>query len=181
MAASENNVSDKRSSDGRSSPEPSADLRIVTYPAEVLARKSKPVEEVDGRVVSLARGMGRLMITSQGIGLAAPQVGVGRRIITVNVGDGFIYLVNPVIVDRQGKARMEEGCLSCPGVSAAVDRDERIVVRGLDLDGNEVTIEAEGLKARVLQHEIDHLDGVLIIDKLPWLDRIMTQKKLRGR
>jgi peptide deformylase len=181
MKASEHNSSAKRSSDRPSPPEPSPDLRIITYPAEVLARKSKPVEEVDSRVVSLARGMSRLMVTSQGIGLAAPQVGVGKRIITVNVGDGFIYLVNPVIVDRQGKARMEEGCLSCPGVAASVDRDERIVVRGLDLDGNEVTIEAEGLKARVLQHEIDHLDGVLIIDKLPWLDRIMAQKKLRGR
>jgi peptide deformylase len=158
-----------------------ADLHIVTWPDEVLAGKSKPVTEVDGQVVSLARGMGRLMVSAQGIGLAAPQVGVARRIITVNVGDGFLYLINPVIIERQGRARMEEGCLSCPGISAVIDRNERIRVRGLDLDGNEVTIEAEGLKARVLQHEIDHLEGVLIIDKLPWLDRIMAQKKLRGR
>ena len=181
MTSSPHQSSEHHSRDQRPLPEPRSDLRIVTYPAEVLAGKSKPVTEVDGRVVSLARGMGRLMITSQGIGLAAPQVGVARRIITVNVGDGFLYLINPEIIEREGKARMEEGCLSCPGVSAVVDRDERIRVRGLDLDGNEVTVEAEGLKARVLLHEIDHLEGVLIIDKLPWLDRIMTQKKLRGR
>lgn len=181
MTSSQNGAAQHRSHGNGSSPEPRADLRIVTYPAEVLAGKSKPVEKVDGRIVSLARGMGKLMVTSQGIGLAAPQVGVARRIIAINVGDGILYLINPQIVERQGKARMEEGCLSCPGISAVVDRDERIQVRGLDLDGNEVTIEAEGLKARVLQHEIDHLEGVLIIDKLPWLDRIMAQKKLRGR
>lgn len=181
MTASEQNSSEQPSRGRESSLKPASDLRIVTYPAEVLAGKSRPVTEVDDRVVSLARSMGQLMVTSQGIGLAAPQVGVARRIITVNVGDGFIYLINPEIVERQGRARMEEGCLSCPGISAAVDRDERIVIRGLDLDSREITLEAEGLKARVLQHEIDHLEGVLIIDKLPWLDRIMAQKKLRGR
>ncbi len=181
MTSSDHNTPKHDADDRRLSPEPLPDLRIITYPAKVLAGKSEPVTEIDGRVVSLARGMGKLMITSQGIGLAAPQVGVSQRIITVNVGDGFLYLINPVIVERQGRARMEEGCLSCPGVSAVVDRDERIRVRGLDLEGNEVTIEAEGLKARVLQHEIDHLEGVLIIDKMPWLDRIMAQKKLRGR
>jgi peptide deformylase len=181
MRPSDQNSSEDRSQDRQASQLPPPDLRIVTYPAKVLAGKSEPVAEVDGQVVSLARGMGHLMVASQGIGLAAPQVGVARRIITVNVGDGFLYLINPVIVERQGSARMEEGCLSCPGISAVIDRDERIRVRGLDLDGNEVTVEAEGLKARVLQHEIDHLEGVLIIDKLPWLDRIMAQKKLRGR
>jgi peptide deformylase len=181
MTSSEDSTLEDRLDEREPPSEPIPDLRIVTYPAEVLAGKSQPVAEVDGRVVTLARGMGRLMITSQGIGLAAPQVGVARRIITVNVGDGFLYLINPVIVEREGRARMDEGCLSCPGISAVVDRDERILVRGLDLDGNEVTVEAEGLKARVLQHEIDHLDGVLIIDKLPWLDRIMAQKKLRSR
>jgi peptide deformylase len=172
--------SEEHSSEEHSPEKPAPDLHIVTYPAPVLAGKSEPVTDVDGQVVSLARGMAKLMVTSQGIGLAAPQVGVARRIITANVGDGFIYLINPVIIERQGNVRMEEGCLSCPGISAAVDRDERVLVRGLDLDGNEVTIEAEGLKARVLQHEIDHLEGVLIIDKLPWLDRIMAQRKLRG-
>ena len=180
MTSSERDSAKHRTDGRRPLPEPRSDLRIVTYPAEVLAGKSKTVTEVNDRVVSLARGMGKLMITSRGIGLAAPQVGVPQRIITINVGDGFLYLINPVILEREGKARMEEGCLSCPGISAAVDRDDRILVRGLDLDGNEITIEAQGLKARVLQHEIDHLEGVLIIDKLPWLDRIMAQRKLRG-
>ena len=177
---SENHMHENQSHGERSSQEHDSNLRIVTYPADVLAGKSQSVTRIDGQVVSLARGMASLMVTSQGIGLAAPQVGVARRIITANVGDGCIYLINPVIIERQGKARREEGCLSCPGVSAVVDRDERILVRGLDLDGNEVTLEAEGLKARVLQHEIDHLEGVLIIDKLPWLDRILAQRKLRG-
>jgi peptide deformylase len=125
--------------------------------------------------------MSQLMIVARGIGLAAPQVGVPRRIITANVGDGFICVVNPVISERHGQLRMEEGCLSCPGIAVDVDRSEKIVVRGADLEGKELTIEAEGLKARVLQHEVDHLDGVLILNKLSWLQRIMAQRKLRGR
>jgi peptide deformylase len=154
-------------------------LRIVVYPAAVLQKKSEPVDVVDAQVVQLAHEMSKLMVTAQGIGLAAPQVGVARRIITANVGDGFIYLVNPVIEEREGKVRMEEGCLSCPGISADVDRAEKIVVRGLDLDGKGVVYRAEGLTARVLQHEIDHLNGVLIVEKLPWLERIAARRKLR--
>jgi peptide deformylase len=158
-----------------------SELGIVTYPASVLVGKSAPVDDVDAQVVSLAKEMAQLMVASQGIGLAAPQVGRARRIITANVGDGFLYLINPVILEQDGRNRMEEGCLSCPGITVDVDRSERVVVRGLDLDGKEVTIHAEGLKARVLQHEIDHLNGVLILDKMPWLDRIMAQRRLRGR
>lgn len=156
-------------------------LAIVTYPDPVLSCKSFPVETVDAQVVELIQGMSRIMVSAQGIGLAAPQVGVARRVITVNVGDGLICLINPVMLDRQGKAMMEEGCLSCPGIAVNVARSERVRVRGLDLDGKEVIIEAEGLKARVLQHEVDHLDGILILDKLPWLERAMAKRKLRGR
>jgi peptide deformylase len=158
-----------------------SELRIVTYPASVLMGRSEPVDDVDAQVVSLAKEMAEVMVASQGIGLAAPQVGTARRIITVNVGDGFLYLINPVILEQDGRARREEGCLSCPGIAVAVDRSERVMVRGLDLNGEEVTIQAEGLRARVLQHEIDHLNGVLILDKMPWLDRIMAQRQLRGR
>jgi peptide deformylase len=158
-----------------------SELRIVTYPASVLMGRSEPVDDVDAQVVSLAKEMAEVMVASQGIGLAAPQVGTARRIITVNVGDGFLYLINPVILEQDGRARREEGCLSCPGIAVAVDRSERVMVRGLDLNGEEVTIQAEGLRARVLQHEIDHLNGVLILDKMPWLERIIAQRQLRGR
>jgi peptide deformylase len=156
-------------------------LSILTYPDSVLLGKSAPVEKVDMQVAKLVQGMSKLMVSAQGIGLAAPQVGVPRRIIIFDVGDGLISLVNPVIIERHGRIRMEEGCLSCPGVAVHVNRSERILVRGLNLDGKEVTIEAEGLKARVLQHEIDHLDGVLILDKLTWMEKLMAKRKLRGQ
>jgi peptide deformylase len=156
-------------------------LRIHTYPDFVLRGKSALVDEVDTEVVELVQAMSRLMVSAQGIGLAAPQVGVPRRIIIVNVGDGPISLINPAIVERHGLAKMEEGCLSCPGITVDVARSENILVRGLNLDGKEVVIEAEGLIARVLQHEIDHLNGVLILDKLPWLEKMLAKRKLRNR
>ena len=158
-----------------------AELQVFTYPESILSQKSDPVDTVDAQIVELAQEMSKLMVSAGGIGLAAPQVGVPRRLITLNIGDGLVTLVNPEIVDRQGRVRMEEGCLSCPGICVDVDRSEQVTVRALDLNGAEVTIEADGLKARVIQHEIDHLDGILILDKLPWLDRLMAQKKLRNR
>jgi len=158
-----------------------ANLQILTFPESILSQKSDPVDKVDAQIVELAGEMSKLMVSAGGIGLAAPQVGVSRRLITLNIGDGLVVLVNPEIVDRQGRTRMEEGCLSCPGICVDVDRNEQVTVRGLDLNGAEVTFETDGLKARVVQHEIDHLDGILILDKLAWLDRLMAQKKLRNR
>ncbi len=158
-----------------------SELHIITYPDEILSGKSAPVETIDAPLVELVQNMSKLMVSALGIGLAAPQVGVSRRIITLNVGDGLISLINPEILERRGQVRLEEGCLSCPGIAVAVNRSEKVLVRGLDLQGNEVTIGAEGLKARVLQHEIDHLDGILILDQLPWLERMMARRKLRGR
>ena len=156
-------------------------LSILTYPNSVLRSRCAPVENLDSRVHELVQDMSRLMVSAQGIGLAAPQVGVPRRVITVNIGQGLIALVNPAILDSQGRASTEEGCLSCPGISVDVVRSERVQVKGLDLQGKEVTIEAEGLLARVLQHEIDHLNGILILDKLPWLEKMMAKRRLRGR
>jgi peptide deformylase len=156
-------------------------MRILTYPDSVLLGKSAPVEKVDMQVAKLIQGMSEVMVAAQGIGLAAPQVGVPHRIIIFDVGDGLVSLVNPVIIERHGRIRMEEGCLSCPGIAVNVSRSERILVRGLNLAGKEVTIEAEGLKARVLQHEIDHLDGVLILEKLTWMEKMMAKRKLRGQ
>jgi peptide deformylase len=155
--------------------------RIHTYPDTVLRGKSAPVEKVDAQVVELIQDMSQIMASALGIGLAAPQVGVPSRIITVDAGDGLISLINPVILERHGRVLMEEGCLSCPGIAVDVARSEKVLVRCLNQQGNEVTIEAEGLKARVLQHEIDHLNGVLILDKLPWLERMMAKRKLRGQ
>jgi peptide deformylase len=141
---------------------------IHTYPDAILRGKSAP-------------DMSQIMVSAMGIGLAAPQVGVPRRIITVDAGDGLISLINPVILEHHGQVHMEEGCLSCPGIAVDVARSEKVLVRCLDPQGSEVIIEAEGLKARILQHEIDHLNGVLILDKLPWLERMMAKRKLRGQ
>lgn len=132
----------------------------------VLRKKSQPVRVVDSLVAQLMDDMVETMHASNGIGLAAPQVGIGKRIIVVDIqeGDAPIKMVNPRIVEKSGSAVGLEGCLSIPNVYGEVERAERIVVKGLDEKGKPVRREAEGLLARVFQHEVDHLDGVLFID-----------------
>src|SRR5690606_6936709 len=125
----------------------------------------KPVAAVDERVVQLLKDMVETMYAADGVGLAAPQVGVSERLIVVDVGEGPIHLVNPILEEAEGVEVGREGCLSIPGVYGLVERHARVVVSGLDLDGKPVRVEGTGLLARALQHEIDHLDGVLFIDK----------------
>lgn len=121
------------------------------------------------------------MYASAGIGLAAPQVGVRKRIIVVDIGAGdeqpLIVLINPEIVQAEGLIESEEGCLSVPQYIAHLKRAERVVVNGLDRDGRPIQIEADGLLARALQHEIDHLDGVLIIDRISAIKREFFNKR----
>lgn len=127
---------------------------------------------VDDRIRELVRDMFETMYAASGVGLAAPQVGVGKRVIIVDVSPvdkeiAPIALVNPEIVERQGLVEGTEGCLSVPGVEGVVPRAESVLVRALDTQGQPVKIRAEGLLSRALQHEIDHLDGVLFIDRIP--------------
>jgi peptide deformylase len=132
----------------------------------------------------LAEDMTETMYAAPGVGLAAPQVGVSERLIVLDVRNregttGLITLINPEIIEEEGRVVEEEGCLSLPGITENVVRAERVLVRGHDLDEREQEIEAEGLLAVALQHEIDHLEGILFIDRISRLKRGIIQRKMR--
>ena len=131
---------------------------------EVLRQEAKPVRRVNKEVQSLLTEMAETMHGAEGIGLAAPQVGVSKRVVVADVGEGLIELVNPEILYREGVQTGYEGCLSVPGLVGEVERAEKIRVTGLDRRGHQIWINCEGLLARCLQHEIDHLDGILFTD-----------------
>lgn len=144
---------------------------ILVYPDPFLARKAVPVAAVDDRIRALIRDMFETMYSAEGIGLAATQVGVGKRVIVLDVSpvDEAIpplAVVNPEIVSRSGSVTGVEGCLSVPGVQGEVCRAETVLVRGLDELGNPQRIQAAGILSRALQHEIDHLDGILFIERV---------------
>ncbi len=150
----------------------------------VLRERAAPIDEVDKEVRRLIDDLTDTMYEADGVGLAAPQIGVPLRVFVYDVRDPdlpFGALVNPVIVERSGTVKEEEGCLSIPGLSELVERSERVVVRGLDEKGREVEIVAEGLFSRCLQHECDHLDGVLFIDHVSPLKRKLLMKKWARR
>jgi len=132
---------------------------------DVLRKKSKKVEKIDERVQLLISDMIDTMYHADGVGLAAPQVGILKRIVVIDVGEGVIALINPEIVSQSGEEIDYEGCLSIPGVRAQVKRPANVVVKALDREGKEIEINGSGLLARALCHEIDHLDGILFIDK----------------
>ena len=145
-------------------------LKIVTVPDPILTQKSKPVEKIDQGILNLIKDMIETCRSAQGIGLAAPQIGQSIRLCVVNLehmGISPLVLINPRIVKKSWKkSEMEEGCLSVPGVFGIVKRPERIKVRALNLKGQENELNADGLLARVIQHEVDHLDGILITSKI---------------
>lgn len=155
------------------------EIRILGDP--VLRQQAEPVAAVDDEVRQLIDEMLATMYDADGVGLAAPQIGLARRIIVVDVHEGDVPafgLINPVIVERSDDAeRGEEGCLSIPGLKEIVERSARVVVEGLDRDGNPRRIEATGLLARALQHEVDHLDGILFLDRVSPLKRQMLLKR----
>lgn len=140
-------------------------LRIKIVGDPILRRKARKVEAVDAALQRLLADMVETMHEANGIGLAGPQIGVPRRVIVVDIGDGPIKMVNPRIVESQGCATGPEGCLSIPGLTGQVERFERVVVKGLDDQGQPLRVDADGLLSIVFQHEIDHLDGVLFTDK----------------
>ncbi|MGO9377074.1 MAG: peptide deformylase [Dissulfurispiraceae bacterium] len=157
-------------------------LDIRKYPEDVLKEKALAVDKIDRDLQRLIDDMIETMYAAAGVGLAAPQVGVGKRVIVVDIGDredggGLIVLVNPEIVLAEGLIDSEEGCLSVPEYIAHIKRAESVVVRGLDRDEKPIEMKADGLVARALQHEIDHLDGVLILDRISAIKREFYNKR----
>ncbi|HWJ03431.1 MAG TPA: peptide deformylase [Verrucomicrobiae bacterium] len=145
--------------------------KIVEIGDEVLREKAKLVPSVTPNVLKLLDNMADTMYDADGVGLAAPQIGISKRVIVVDVGEGLIELINPEVVECEGEETDAEGCLSIPGVQGDVTRSASVVVKGLDRNGLEVKVEGKGLLARALQHEIDHLEGILFVDKAKQVSR----------
>jgi peptide deformylase len=164
-------------------------LKVLTYPDPFLKTIAKPVTVFDHKLKKFTDDMSETMYSANGIGLAATQVGEDKRLFVIDVeykvdeeGEGVrnpLVMINPIIMEKTDKLFSEEGCLSVPDYRAEVERFEQLKVKYNQLDGTEVTVEADGLFAICIQHELDHLDGILFIDKLPLLKRKMIQKKLK--
>ena len=133
---------------------------------DILRKKCRAVEVIDDRIITLIDDMVETMKQADGAGLAAPQVGVLKRIAVVNVEDELYELINPEIIAEQGSITAVEGCLSVPGKWGTVTRPQRVTVKALDRNGNEYTVTGEGMLAKALCHEIDHLDGIMYVDKV---------------
>jgi peptide deformylase len=156
--------------------------KILTYPDPELKKPSHPVTVINEKVRELVRDMVETMYEAPGVGLAAPQVGVHQRIVVIDIAakdeaPELIVAINPVILHAEGEAYDEEGCLSIPRYSANVHRHARVVVKALNLEGEELTYQADDLLAIAFQHEIDHLDGILFIDHLSPLKRGIFRKR----
>ena len=157
---------------------------ILKYGDEVLHQQALPVGQLTGAVHQLIDDMIETMYAAPGIGLAAPQVGVPARIFVIDLSvgrepDGLMVMINPSFVERDGMQLEEEGCLSVPEFNATVVRPSRVVVKGLDRSGAEYQREGAGLLARAFQHEMDHLDGTLFVDRLRGIKRDMILRKIR--
>ncbi|MBL8395693.1 MAG: peptide deformylase [Candidatus Accumulibacter sp.] len=156
-------------------------LPILRFPDARLRTVATPVREVDESIRRLARDMAETMYEAPGIGLAATQVDVHKRVIVIDASetrDQLLTLINPEIIEQDGRQTCEEGCLSVPGIYDKVERAEHVIVRYLDLDGGEQTIEAVGLLAVCLQHEIDHLQGRVFVEHLSQLKQLRIRNKL---
>ena len=140
--------------------------KIVELGDPVLRKTSRRVDKFDKREWMLLKDMADTMYDAEGVGLAAPQVGILKRMCVIDIGEGLIELINPEIISAEGSQVGPEGCLSVPGRRGKVDRPVKVVVRAFDRKGREFEVEGEGLLARALCHEIDHLDGVVYVDKM---------------
>jgi peptide deformylase len=164
-------------------PEPIA-LQIIQYPHPTLRHVSKPLRRVDAELHAIVREMFALMYAAKGVGLAANQVDLPYRLFVINlqsdpaVPEGEFVFLNPVLNNRKGNAEAEEGCLSLPGLYGDVKRSERVTLNAYNLAGEEVTLDLDGLFARAVQHEIDHLDGILFIDRLSETGKMAIQDEL---
>jgi peptide deformylase len=157
---------------------------LIRYGAHVLHQPAAPVSEITPDIDRLITDMVETMYAAPGVGLAAPQVGVPLRIFVIDTSigrdpNGLVVMINPEFVERDGMQLEEEGCLSVPGFNATVVRPQRAVVKGLDREGNPQQLEGVGLLARAFQHEMDHLDGTLFVDRLRGIKRDMIVRKIR--
>lgn len=157
--------------------------QVLKYPDPRLRQKAVPVTEITPELRQRARSMFPIMYEEHGIGLAAPQIGWGVRLFVVNISgrpEDELVVINPEVVEKKGGTWLfEEGCLSLPGIRGKVERERVVVIEGQDLEGNHVSIEADGLNGRCLLHEYDHLDGVLFIDRLSPAKKQSIKRKLR--
>ena len=160
--------------------------QILEYPNPLLKKRAAPVASIGGELVALVEDMAETMYAAPGVGLAATQVGVGQRVVVLDVrnadeppGKRLLKLINPEIVEREGEIVWEEGCLSVPDLTTPVTRARRVVVRAWTPDEREVEVEADELLAVALQHEIDHLDGTLLVDRLSRLKRDLYRARRR--
>lgn len=159
---------------------------ILTFPDPLLKQKSAPVTIITDEIIQLAKDMAETMYDAPGVGLAAPQIGVLQRVIVIDVAakhdaPQLITVINPVVIHGEGETFEEEGCLSVPDFSANVKRHEQVVVKGLTIEGHERIWHADDLLAVAFQHEIDHLDGILFVDRLSPLKRDLFVKKSKKR
>jgi len=159
-------------------------LKICTYPDTILREKADPVENIDGKTQQLIDDMSETMYKAPGIGLAAVQVGEPVKVIVYDItpkeeGENLSVIINPEIISCEGSITYEEACLSVVDYSAEVKRSNKVCVKAFDRDGNPFEIEAEGLHAICLQHEIDHLNGVLFIDHISSIKRSLYKKRLK--
>jgi len=148
-------------------------LEIKKYPDPILKQKCQEVEDIDNEVLKLISEMKKIVTEADGAGLAAPQVGVPRRMIVIQTEDGPQAFINPKIISKSKEVEtMEEGCLSFPGIRLNIKRAKGVLIEALDTDGKVIQVEAKNIQARIFQHEIDHLDGILFIDRLGFLQRL---------
>jgi len=138
--------------------------QIVKLGEDILRQKAQEVKKITPNIHKVLDNMAETMYEANGVGLAAPQVGISKRLVVVDIGEGLIELINPVIVKKNGEEIDNEGCLSVPNVVGEVKRAKSVVIQALNRDGEKVEYEAEGLLARAFQHEIDHLEGILFVD-----------------
>lgn len=139
---------------------------VVLGEDDVLRKRSRRVDTFDKRLRTLLDDMAQTMYKADGVGLAAPQVGILKRVVVIDVGEGLLELINPEIVESEGSVICVEGCLSVPGRRGKVERPERVMVVAQNRDGKEIRLEGEGLLALALCHELDHLDGIVYVDKM---------------
>jgi peptide deformylase len=157
-------------------------LEIKEYGEPILRGKALPVKEIAPEILNLIKDMAETMYTDSGVGLAAPQVGVSKRIIVIDgEEEGLMVLINPILVKSEGELVEEEGCLSIPGIYSQVKRASKVTVRALNENGDPIEMTKEGLAARALQHEIDHLDGILFIDRIGRTERQILLNKLKKK
>jgi peptide deformylase len=159
-------------------------LEIKRYPEKILKQKAAPVKSIDGKLQALIDDMIETMYAAPGVGLAAPQVGISKRLTVIDVSAKgskmpLLVLINPVFLKKEGSVEFEEGCLSLPDFTSKVTRAEKVVIRAVNREGKEMDIETGGMLAIALQHEIDHLDGFLLIDRISPIKREFFKKRYR--